>query len=107
MLPLIASNLLEQMGLLERSARALEEKAITRFEVDRERLRRQAERNPMLVTALTPRVGYDLGARIARRAAEEGRPLIEVARELTDVSEEELRALLDPLRLTRAREPQD
>jgi fumarate hydratase class II len=107
MLPLIGCNLLEQIGLLERAARALEEKAILRFEVDRERLRRQAERNPMLVTALTPRVGYDLGARIARRAALEDRPVIEIARELTDIPEAELRTLLDPLGLTRSRGESD
>jgi fumarate hydratase, class II len=100
MLPLIAADLLEQIRLLEAAARVLAEKAVARFEVERERLRRIVERNPMLITALAPRIGYDVAARIARRALAEERRVIEVAREETQIAEKELRALLDPARLT-------
>ena len=57
-------------------------------------------RNPILVTALNPVIGYELGAKIAKQAYAEGRPLKDVARELTDLTDEELDRLLDPAALT-------
>jgi len=53
------------------------------------------------VTALNPVIGYEKGAMIAKRAYAEGRAVIDVALEETDLSEEELRRLLDPMGLTR------
>jgi fumarate hydratase class II len=58
------------------------------------------DKNPILVTALNPIIGYDLGAKIAKTAYAEGRTLKEVALEQTDLSEEELDKILDPLKLT-------
>lgn len=46
-------------------------------------------------------IGYEKGAEIAKTAYKEGRPIIEVAREHTDLSEEALQRLLDPAALTR------
>ena len=45
-------------------------------------------------------IGYEKGAAIAKQAYAEGRPILEVARENTDLSEEELKQLLDPAKLT-------
>jgi fumarate hydratase class II len=59
------------------------------------------ERNPVLVTALNPVIGYERGAAIAKQAWREGRPLREVALETSGLGEEELDRLLDPLALTR------
>ncbi|HLR87090.1 MAG TPA: aspartate ammonia-lyase, partial [Wenzhouxiangella sp.] len=58
-------------------------------------------RNPILVTALNPIIGYEKGAAAAKKAYAEGRPILDVAAEMTDLSREELEALLDPLKLTR------
>jgi len=58
------------------------------------------ERNPILVTALNPVIGYDKAAQIAKRAYAEGRRMKEVAAEMTDLSPEELDRLLDPQHLT-------
>ena len=58
-------------------------------------------RNPILVTALNREIGYDLGSQIAKRAYRTGQPVLEVAKAMTDLSEERLRELLDPLTLTR------
>jgi len=55
----------------------------------------------MLVTALNPVIGYDKAAAIAKRAYAEGRPVREVALEMTDLGEERLAKLLDPAALTR------
>ena len=54
----------------------------------------------MIGTALAPRIGYDLAAEIAKTAAKSGRTIREVARELTDLSDEELDTLLDPAGMT-------
>jgi fumarate hydratase class II len=101
MLPLIAFDLLQQLALLTGAARALETQAIARFEADTAVLAERARRNLMLVTALTPRIGYDLAGRIARTALAEGRAVIDVAREQSGLPEAELERLLDPERAAR------
>jgi fumarate hydratase class II len=101
MLPVVAHNLLQSVALLAAAARRLADGALRDLEVREEVLRRPLERSPMLVTALNPLIGYELGARIARKAFEEDRTVLEVARELTDLDEAELRRLLDPLALAR------
>ncbi len=101
MLPMIARNLCESIELLAGASRVLADKAIAGFTVNENILRAALDRNPILVTALNPVIGYEKGAAIAKRAYAEGRPLIEVAKEMTDLSEEELRRLLDPAALTK------
>jgi fumarate hydratase class II len=58
-------------------------------------------KNPILVTALNAIIGYDLAAKIAKKAFAEDRPLIDVAEELTDLSRSELETILNPTDLTR------
>jgi fumarate hydratase class II len=99
MLPLIAYSLLESVHLLAAAGRLLAEKAVRGFTVNETRIREALERNPILVTALNPVIGYDLAAKIAMRAASEGRPVKEVAAEMSDLSREEIAALLDPSRM--------
>jgi len=100
MLPLIAYTLLESIRLLCNAVRVLADKALAGFTVNRARLSEALERNPILVTALNPVIGYEKGAAIAKKAYAEGRPIIEVAAEMTDLPLEELRRLLDPAELT-------
>jgi fumarate hydratase class II len=57
-------------------------------------------RNPILVTALNPIIGYEKGAAIAKKAYQEGRSVLDVAGEETDLSREELEKLLDPKAMT-------
>jgi len=99
MLPMIGHNLCQSVELLGNSARALADKAIAGFTVNRENLEKALARNPILVTALNPVIGYEKGAEIAKRAYAEGRPLLEVAKEMTDLDEAELKRLLDPAQL--------
>jgi fumarate hydratase class II len=100
MLPLIAFDLLESIALLAAAARNLADRAIAGFTVNTEVLERALRRNPILVTALNDRIGYDKAAEIAKRAYAEGRPILEVAKEMTDLDDSELAHLLDPARLT-------
>ncbi len=100
MLPVIAHNLLQSIEILGNAARVLADKAIERFTLNTDKIVNLVDKNPILVTALNPIIGYDLGAKIAKTAYAEGRTLKEVALEYTDLSEEELDKILDPLKLT-------
>jgi fumarate hydratase class II len=102
MLPVIAYNLLQSIDLLANASRALADSAIAGFEVNSARVGETLDRNPILVTALNPVIGYELGAKIAKRAYEEGRPVRDVAAEETKLSSEELARLLDPGALTKS-----
>ena len=100
MLPLIANNLLESVSLLSNSVPLLSKRAIATFEVNQENLNTALHRNPILVTALNPIIGYDKAAEIAKLAYQTNRPIIDVAEESTDLSKKELLSLLDPQKLT-------
>jgi fumarate hydratase class II len=100
MLPLIAYNLLQSIEILGNAARALADRAIRGFTVNKARLAEALDRNPILVTALNPVIGYEKGAAIAKKAYAEGRPILEVAQKMTDLKAEELAKLLDPAELT-------
>jgi fumarate hydratase class II len=100
MLPVTARNLLESIALLSGAARALADKAIAGMTVNAEHIAAQVERNPILVTALNPVIGYDLAAKIAKTAYAEGRRLKDVTREMTDLSEADIDRLLDPRSMT-------
>jgi len=100
MLPVIAYNLLQSVELLAIGSRNLADNAIAGFSVNREQIQDALARNPILVTALNPIIGYEKGAAIAKKAYREGRPILEVAAEMTDLGVDELRRLLDPKSLT-------
>ncbi len=99
-LPLIAQNLLSSITLLSNATRLLADKAIHSFKVNEEKLEEALSRNPILVTALNPIIGYLKAAEIAKMAYTSKRPIIDVAEEQTALSRAELTHLLDPKRLT-------
>jgi fumarate hydratase class II len=100
MLPVIAYNLLQSLSLLANASRTLADMAVAGFTVNRERIASLVGRNPILVTALNPVIGYEKGAKIAKTAYAEGRSLKDVAMEMTELTEVELDRLLDPRQLT-------
>jgi fumarate hydratase class II len=101
MLPVVAHNLLQSVGLLANGARHLADAAIAGFTVRKAHLEQALGRNPILVTALNPVIGYEKAAAIAKQAYREGRPVLEVAREVTGLPEKALRKMLDPALLAR------
>lgn len=101
MLPVVARNLLESINILGNAARNLADKSVSRLSANEERIADMVGRNPVLVTALNPLIGYDNAAKIAKKAFKEGRPVKEVAREMTDLSDEELDNALDPIKMTK------
>ena len=103
MLPLVADNLLQMIGLLARTCTALAGRGgVADFTVAYAELAAKAERNPILITALAPEIGYELAAQIVKRALSEKRSIIEVATEMTDLDAARLQQLLNPRRLTEA-----
>ncbi|MGO1502057.1 MAG: class II fumarate hydratase [Marinobacter sp.] len=100
MLPLVGSNLLDMIGLLENATGMLANKAIRNFSVNTETLDAGVRRNPVLVTALNPEIGYSLASDIAKEAYKTGRPVIDVAEEISGLSRKRLEKLMDPLKLT-------
>jgi hypothetical protein len=79
MLPLIAHNLLQSITLLANPVRLLADKAIATMTVHVEHMAVAVEKNPILVTALTPVLGYDRAAQIAKQCTAEGRRVKDVA----------------------------
>lgn len=100
MLPVIAYNLLQSVELLTNTCFALADKAITTFSVNPKNLQHALAKNPILVTALNPIIGYEKAAAIAKQAYKEGRAIVDVAAEQTDLPKAQLEQLLDPSKLT-------
>ncbi|PWH20643.1 MAG: aspartate ammonia-lyase [Ardenticatenia bacterium] len=100
MMPLIAYNVLQSLTILGNAARLFADKAIAGFVINRQRIEENIERNPILVSALNPVIGYDKAAEIARRAYAERRRVRHVAAEMTGIKPDELLKLLDPCRMT-------
>jgi fumarate hydratase class II len=103
MLPVIAYNVLSSIKLLSNVARSLADNAVAGFTVNERRLAEALDRNPILVTALNPVIGYEKGAAIAKKAYAQGRPIREVAAAETDLPAADLARLLDPAALAMGR----
>ena len=100
MLPVIAHNLIQSIELLSSSIRLMADKAISTFTVNEQNIKHALARNPILVTALNPIIGYQKAAGIAKKAYESGEAIIDVAQKETDIDRQKLESLLDPLNLT-------
>tara|TARA_B100000674_G_C37202606_1_gene629020 strand:- start:98 stop:553 length:456 start_codon:yes stop_codon:yes gene_type:complete len=101
MLPVIAYNLLKSINLLSGAMNALSKNAISSFKVKNKNLEISLSKNPILVTALNPIIGYEKASLIAKKAYKEDRPIIDVASEETDISLSKLQKLLDPIKLSK------
>ena len=100
MLPVVTYNLLQSIEILSTACVVLADSAIAGFTVNQDNINKALDRNPILVTALNPVIGYELGAAVAKKAYAEGRAVKDVAREMTKLTDEELDRLLDPAALT-------
>jgi len=100
MMPLIAHNLLQSIGLLASAADTFRERCVEGIEADVERSRALAEANIIVVTALNPHIGYDKGAIAAKEAFTSGRNVRDVVIEKGWLSAEQVDELLDIKRMT-------
>ena len=101
MLPVIAYNVLKSINILSGGITILSNKAIKTFKVNNKKIADNLKRNPILVTALNPVIGYAKAAEIAKKAYREGRPILDVAIEETNLSRRKLEKILDPANLTK------
>ncbi len=101
MLPVIAYNVLKSINILSGALTILSDKAIKTFKVNNKKIADNLKRNPILVTALNPVIGYAKAAEIAKKAYREGRPILDVALEETNLSRRKLEKILDPANLTK------
>lgn len=100
MLPVIAYNLLQSIEILTNACDCLGESAIANFKVNEQHIKNALDRNPILVTALNPVIGYEKGAAIAKEAYKSGRSVREVTKEMTELSDDQIAEYLDPAKLT-------
>ncbi|MDG6773199.1 class II fumarate hydratase [Thiomicrorhabdus sp. ZW0627] len=104
-LPMIAFNLLQSIDIASNASTQLADMAIKGFVVNTDHLKKALDINPILVTALNTVVGYEKGAAIAKEAYKSGRPVLEVALEMTDLDEATLKQYLNPVLLTQGGNP--
>lgn len=101
MLPLIADKLLSSIDLLTNACQAMTDKVFAEFTPNSDNLTQALTKNPILATALNSVVGYDMAAKIAKRADAEHKSVLAIALEETDLDEDKLKAILDPLHLAK------
>ncbi|MFH0848890.1 MAG: class II fumarate hydratase [archaeon] len=106
MMPVMAYNLLQSILILASASGGLAEKCIRGISADGEKCREYAERSLALVTAISPVVGYDVAARIFKRALKDQVSIREAARLETNLSSEELDEIMDLLQLTKGGLPE-
>ena len=99
MLPVVAYNLLKSIAILTGGMNVLADKAIKSFKVNKKNIEAALNKNPILVTALNPVIGYAKAAEIAKKAYKENLPIIEVALAETNLTRAQLNKYLDPKKL--------
>ena len=99
--PMIAHNFLQSARLLADGMRSFEQHCAHGIEPNRERIGDLMTRSLMLVTALTPHIGYDRAAQIAKLAQHDGSTLKQAALQLGFVTEQQFDAWIVPLEMTR------
>jgi fumarate hydratase, class II len=100
MMPIMAHDLLESIRLLANVVDIFCEKCVRGIEANEERCRELVELSMAMVTGLSPKIGYDRAAEIAKESAKTGRTVREIAREKKILPEDELERALDPIKMT-------
>ncbi len=101
MLPVVAHNLLQSIELIANASRNFADRSVSGVKARKEHIEKMVGKNPVLVTALNPVIGYDLAAKIAKKAFAENRAVLDVALEMTDLEKSELEKILDPINMTK------
>jgi fumarate hydratase class II len=100
MMPVMAHAMLQSIDILTGALDAFRTNCLDGIVADRERCQELLELNPSIATALNAAIGYDLASKVAKKSAAERRSVRDVARELTDLSDDELDATLDVRSMT-------
>jgi aspartate ammonia-lyase len=100
MMPVIAWNALHATRILREAMRTLTERCVTGLEADAERCRELLDRSTAVATALSPYIGYQATAEIAKASVATGRPIRDIVRERKLLSDEQLDEILSPEAMT-------
>ena len=95
MLPVMAHNVLESIELLTNGIKVFNEKLLIELEPNIEKMESNTQKNPILVTALVPKLGYDTAAQIAKESISTNKTIKEVLLEKELLSESEIDDLLN------------
>ena len=98
--PLIIHNILQSINIMSDSAKAFSNYCIKGLKADKKRIKSLLENSLMLVTALSPKLGYDNAAKIAKRAHKNGTTLKEEALKSGLISEKEFLKIVNPKKMT-------
>src|SRR5438128_2827745 len=101
MMPVIAYDLLQSIEILANGSRVLSEKCVSGITADRERCYGYADRSLMVVTAITPHIGYDNAAKVAKKAIAENKSIRQVILEEKILPKEKLDEVLDLKKMTK------
>lgn len=101
MMPSIAANLISSIEILSNACKIFAEKCISGIEANEKKCLEHLEKNPIIVTALTPHIGYEKAAEIAKKAYAENKTIKEIALEMKLIDEKELVKILDYKKLIR------
>jgi len=101
MMPVIAYDLLQSIEILANGSRILGEKCVAGITADKKRCMDYAERTLMMVTRLTPKIGYDNAAKITKKAMAENKPLRQVVLEEGILPKDKLDDVLDLKKMTK------
>lgn len=100
MMPVTAWNLLSSIKIAANSARVFAERCVKGITVNEQVCKRYAEMSSALATALSPKIGYEKAAEIAKKSVATKRSIRELAKEMTTLSDRELDELLDIKKMT-------
>ena len=97
--PLIGFNLLQSIRLLSDAINSFRQNLVDGLEPNRQQIQAFVDRSLMLVTALTPRIGYEKASAIAQHAHEQGLTLKDAALDLGHISASDFDQLVDPIKM--------
>ena len=100
MMPIIAHNLFEMMHVTIGAVKAFTEKCVLGLEAQPDKAATWLAKNPILVTALNPIIGYNKGAEVAKKSMKDNKSVLDVVVELKYMSEADAKAALDARQMT-------
>jgi len=100
MMPVAAWDLTHALAILAAATHVFAEKCVSGLRWDLERAREYAEASAGMATLLNPHIGYLAAAEVAKQAKAEGKSVVEIVRQRKLITEEKLREILDPRKLT-------
>jgi len=101
MMPVMAHNLLESIEIMANGSANFAKQCVAGITANKDRIQELAELNISIVTALAPKIGYDVAAKLAKEAHLSGKPLRDLALEKKVLPEAELNEALDLMAMTR------